>query len=401
MSGRYAMSNGSSQVHHVGVVPTDCEQSCRECGGMFFEGNLRIGRGSYQWVQDEEGNPHRGSWRCFDEQSSCVDAEFLLRLTDGQGEAYDLAQLSGFDELEASDQAIVREKLKLAEAQREEVDAGKKERREARKEEKRQREQARQAKAEERKAAKKKKPAGSGPGSNLVPCPKCGVSVHKNALSMHECKKAILSDFFGAKKKEETAPAADLDADLDLDLDPAPAASDEPATAPEAAPKKRKDPNAPKKGKSAYLFYKDANTAAAKEANEGKTSKELTELLKQQWEGLGEEEKKPYEEQVKSAQRRLSLQLSLQSNDKVFAVAGLAGQGAIRDGDGGVQPPGRRCCAREGSCGAQEEEEEKGARGRPAEGREDRVHHLLHGQPRGSQDGQPGRQATGVVGAPR
>ena len=81
-------------------------------------------------------------------------------------------------------------------------------------------------------------------------------------------------------------------------------------TAPAAAasaPKKRKDPNAPKKGKSAYLFYKDANTAAAKEANEGKTSKELTELLKQQWEGLGEEEKKPYEEQVKSAKRRLFL----------------------------------------------------------------------------------------------
>ena len=65
-----------------------------------------------------------------------------------------------------------------------------------------------------------------------------------------------------------------------------------------SAPKKRKDPNAPKKGKSAYLFYKDANTAAAKEANEGKTSKELTELLKQQWDGLGEEEKKPYEDEL-------------------------------------------------------------------------------------------------------
>lgn len=69
----------------------------------------------------------------------------------------------------------------------------------------------------------------------------------------------------------------------------------------QAAAKKKKDPNAPKRGKSSYLFFCDAKRKEIKAENPDAKGVEVTKLLGAAWQELSDEEKKEYQEQAEEA----------------------------------------------------------------------------------------------------
>ena len=67
--------------------------------------------------------------------------------------------------------------------------------------------------------------------------------------------------------------------------------------------KKLKDPNAPKRPKSSYLFFCDEMRAQVKSDNPEFKAVDVTKELGRQWKELGEEEKKPFEKKAKKAKK--------------------------------------------------------------------------------------------------
>lgn len=59
-------------------------------------------------------------------------------------------------------------------------------------------------------------------------------------------------------------------------------------------PKKAKDPNAPKRGKSSYIFYCMDKRPGVKEDNPDMSAKEITSTLGTMWNELGDKKKTPY-----------------------------------------------------------------------------------------------------------
>lgn len=60
--------------------------------------------------------------------------------------------------------------------------------------------------------------------------------------------------------------------------------------------RKKKDPNAPKRASSAYLFYVNAKRDKARKDHPDLKMTEITSLLAEQWKGLSDREKKPYDD---------------------------------------------------------------------------------------------------------
>ncbi len=58
--------------------------------------------------------------------------------------------------------------------------------------------------------------------------------------------------------------------------------------------RKKKDPNAPKKAKSAYIFYVNAKMAKARKDNPDLAMPQIISLIADNWKDLNEKEKKPY-----------------------------------------------------------------------------------------------------------
>jgi hypothetical protein len=58
-----------------------------------------------------------------------------------------------------------------------------------------------------------------------------------------------------------------------------------------APAKKEKDPNAPKKGLSAFMIFSSENRSRIKEENPGASFGELGKLLGQKWREMNEEDK--------------------------------------------------------------------------------------------------------------
>ncbi|KAJ2553546.1 Non-histone chromosomal protein 6 [Coemansia sp. RSA 1933] len=58
--------------------------------------------------------------------------------------------------------------------------------------------------------------------------------------------------------------------------------------------KHKKDPNAPKRALSAYMFFSQANRASVQEANEGVSFGQIGKLLGAKWKEMSEKEKEPY-----------------------------------------------------------------------------------------------------------
>ena len=62
--------------------------------------------------------------------------------------------------------------------------------------------------------------------------------------------------------------------------------------------KRRKDPNAPKRAMSAYLFYCDEYRQMVRTENPDKSIAEVAKILGQMWRALPDEEKTPYQEKA-------------------------------------------------------------------------------------------------------
>ena len=102
---------------------------------------------------------------------------------------------------------------------------------------------------------------------------------------------------------EKDGPAQDL---------PEPEAQEGAKASSEGAPKarekpqgkKKKDPNAPKGARSAFMYYKAANRDALKALHPDAKATEINSLLGKHWKELDKGEKEPYQEQAKADKER-------------------------------------------------------------------------------------------------
>jgi hypothetical protein len=253
-------------------------------------------------VKDEVSNPNKGTWRCFD---TCVDDSFLSEVLNSQDGEFVLENLPGFADLDVPDKQKVTGRFAAAAANKDEVDAVNKQ---ARAEAKAQEKTAAAAKAakkaeqlQARKLAAKAARKGhltvsTAGGSSLVPCTQCGEHISKNFASMHTCKQqpvAAMSFFGAAAKNTKSAELAKVAAAEATKAAAAEAAAAEKAAA-KAEAKKRKDPNAPKRGLSAYMFFTASIRAEVTAANPDLKMTELSVKMGEQWKTLTEEEKAPF-----------------------------------------------------------------------------------------------------------
>jgi len=68
--------------------------------------------------------------------------------------------------------------------------------------------------------------------------------------------------------------------------------------------KRKKDPNAPKRGLSAYMFFANDSRDKVREENPGIKFGEVGKMLGERWKELTDKEKKPYEDKAKADKER-------------------------------------------------------------------------------------------------
>lgn len=68
--------------------------------------------------------------------------------------------------------------------------------------------------------------------------------------------------------------------------------------------KRKKDPNAPKRGLSAYMFFANENRERVREENPGIAFGALGRKLGELWKGLSDSERKPYEDKAVADKKR-------------------------------------------------------------------------------------------------
>ncbi|KAI8885347.1 HMG box protein, partial [Backusella circina FSU 941] len=66
----------------------------------------------------------------------------------------------------------------------------------------------------------------------------------------------------------------------------------------------KKDPNAPKRGLSAYMFFSQANREKIKQENPDATFGQLGKILGEKWKAMSEDDKKPYNDKAKADKER-------------------------------------------------------------------------------------------------
>ncbi|KAA8910354.1 hypothetical protein TRICI_004152 [Trichomonascus ciferrii] len=71
-----------------------------------------------------------------------------------------------------------------------------------------------------------------------------------------------------------------------------------------AAPKKKKDPNAPKRSLSAYMFFANEQRDTVRSENPGISFGQVGRVLGERWKALTDEEKRPYEDKAKADKQR-------------------------------------------------------------------------------------------------
>ncbi|KAG8525989.1 Non-histone chromosomal protein 6 [Bacidia gigantensis] len=72
-----------------------------------------------------------------------------------------------------------------------------------------------------------------------------------------------------------------------------------------AAPeKKKKDPNAPKRGLSAYMFFANENRDSVREENPGISFGQVGKVLGERWKALSDKQRVPYEDKAKADKAR-------------------------------------------------------------------------------------------------
>jgi len=68
--------------------------------------------------------------------------------------------------------------------------------------------------------------------------------------------------------------------------------------------KKKKDPNAPKRGLSAYMFFANEQRDVVREENPGISFGQVGKLLGEKWKALNEVERRPYEDKAQADKKR-------------------------------------------------------------------------------------------------
>ncbi|KAF2006974.1 Non-histone chromosomal protein 6, partial [Amniculicola lignicola CBS 123094] len=68
--------------------------------------------------------------------------------------------------------------------------------------------------------------------------------------------------------------------------------------------KKKKDPNAPKRGLSAYMFFANDQRDKVREDNPGIKFGEVGKLLGEKWKALTVDQRKPYEKKAAEDKKR-------------------------------------------------------------------------------------------------
>jgi len=82
------------------------------------------------------------------------------------------------------------------------------------------------------------------------------------------------------------------------------AASKTKAKATRGGDKKKKDPNAPKRGLSAYMFFANEQRETVREENPGITFGQVGKVLGDKWKALSEKQRVPYENKAKTDKER-------------------------------------------------------------------------------------------------
>ncbi|KAL9096744.1 MAG: hypothetical protein Q9165_001232 [Trypethelium subeluteriae] len=68
--------------------------------------------------------------------------------------------------------------------------------------------------------------------------------------------------------------------------------------------KKKKDPSAPKRGLSAYMFFANENREKVRDENPGIKFGEVGKILGEKWKGLSEKQRAPYEAKAAADKKR-------------------------------------------------------------------------------------------------
>ena len=98
------------------------------------------------------------------------------------------------------------------------------------------------------------------------------------------------------------------------------------ATAPAMPPKKKKDPNAPKRALSSFMFYSNAVRDTVRKAQPNIPFSEVAKVIGQQWRGLTTEDKKPYDDMATADKARYAQEKKNYTPDVRFVFAdGLPG----------------------------------------------------------------------------
>ncbi|KAF2843422.1 hypothetical protein M501DRAFT_994342 [Patellaria atrata CBS 101060] len=72
----------------------------------------------------------------------------------------------------------------------------------------------------------------------------------------------------------------------------------------DAGGKKKKDPNAPKRGLSAYMFFANEQREKVREDNPGIKFGEVGKILGEKWKALSEKQRQPYESKAAADKKR-------------------------------------------------------------------------------------------------
>ncbi|GFF36938.1 non-histone chromosomal protein 6 [Aspergillus udagawae] len=76
------------------------------------------------------------------------------------------------------------------------------------------------------------------------------------------------------------------------------------ATKTKRVERKKKDPNAPKRGLSAYMFFANDNRDKVREENPGITFGQVGKMLGERWKALSDSDRRPYEEKAAADKKR-------------------------------------------------------------------------------------------------
>ncbi|KAJ9503077.1 Non-histone chromosomal protein 6 [Exophiala xenobiotica] len=68
--------------------------------------------------------------------------------------------------------------------------------------------------------------------------------------------------------------------------------------------KKKKDPNAPKRGLSAYMFFANDQRDTVREENPGISFGQVGKVLGDKWKALSEKQREPYEKKAATDKKR-------------------------------------------------------------------------------------------------